>query len=264
MRHLPAVFGIYLVSFLFIISWKPEPAQWLMEKHKGFTFYYTSVDKDNKTEYIEILENGIKQVNQFFSQEYASSFNIYSHPHRSSLDSTWQKDWNMPGFKSECWMVASGVASRVDMISPKYWDTQSCEHSYLNTEKTQQLIAHELVHVYHGQQNISKDFSNAEGIDWFVEGLATYASAGQLDPGKLSEIKMAITESKVPETLDKFWTGKLRYSLSGSLVMFIDDKYGRNTIKDLLKFNKIADILSALNTTEVQLLSDWKAYMLSH
>ena len=125
MRHLPAVFGIYLVSFLFIISWKPEPAQWLMEKHKGFTFYYTSIDKDNKAEYIDILENGIKQVNQFFSQDYISSFKVYSHPDRSSLDSTWQKDWNMPGFKSECWMVASGISTRVDMISPKYWDTQS-------------------------------------------------------------------------------------------------------------------------------------------
>ncbi|HEY0751776.1 MAG TPA: hypothetical protein VGD26_11510, partial [Chitinophagaceae bacterium] len=198
-----------------------------------------------------------------FSQDYAASFTVYSHPHRSSLDSTWQKDWNMPGFKSECWMVASGVATRVDMISPKYWDTQSCEHSYLNTEKTRQLITHELVHVFHGQQNISKDFSNTEGIDWFVEGLATYAS-GQLDPGKLSEIKMAIKDSKVPTTLDKFWTGKLRYGLSGSLVMYIDLKHDRNTINELLKFNKIADILSTLNTSEEQLLSDWKAHMLSH
>lgn len=262
MRHLPAVFGIYLVSFLFIISWKPQPGQWLMEKHKNFTFYYTTADKDNKEEYVEILEKGIKQVNEFFSREYISSFEVYSHPDRSSLDSTWQKDWNMPGFKSECWMVASGVATRVDMISPRSWDTQSCEHSYLNTTKTQQLITHELVHVYHGQQNISKDFSNTQGIEWFVEGLATYAS-GQLDSDKLLEIKEAIKDSKAPSTLDKFWTGKLRYGLAGSMVMYVDLKYGRNTIKELLKHNKITDILSVLNTTEEQLVTGWKAYMLS-
>ena len=46
-------------------------------------------------------------------------------------------------------MVASGVAARLDMISPMAWDKQACEHSYKEADKTQQLITHELVHIYH-------------------------------------------------------------------------------------------------------------------
>jgi hypothetical protein len=127
----------------------------------------------------------------------------------------------MPEFKSECQMVASGIATKLDVISPKMWDTEACEHYYSDNQKTQRLITHELVHVYHGQWNQSPDFSNVEGIDWFVEGLATYAS-GQCDEQRIADVKKAITENKVPSSLDNFWTGKNKYGLSGSVVQFID------------------------------------------
>jgi hypothetical protein len=127
-------------------------------------------------------------VKSFFDEEYKNSFTIALHPNRASLDSTWRKDWNMPSFKSECWMVASGVGARMDIIAPAKWDQQSCDHHYADKEKTLRLISHELFHVYHGQLNASPDFSKVNNIDWFVEGLATYAS-GQCDSSRLSSIK---------------------------------------------------------------------------
>ena len=72
-----------------------------------------------------------------------------------------------------------------------------------------------MVHVCHGQFNSSPDFS------WFVKGLATYAS-GQFDSLRLEEIKKAVVENKIPVSLNSFWTGNLRYELSGSVVLFID------------------------------------------
>src|SRR5882672_6986684 len=86
--------------------------EWITEKHKGYNLLYTAVDRQNKDEYNKLIENGIVAVKSFFGSSHAKEFNIFIHPGRHSLDSTWQKDWNMPGFKSECWMVASGVASR--------------------------------------------------------------------------------------------------------------------------------------------------------
>jgi hypothetical protein len=157
-------------------------------------------------------------------------------------------------------MVASGIATKLDMISPKAWDKDACEHIYANKIKTQQLITHELVHVYHGQLNISPDFSDAEGIDWFVEGLATYAS-GQCDSLRIAEVRKAISKSTIPNTLDSFWTGNLKYSLSGSVVMFIDSKYGRSKLKELLPLNKKSEILRSLNTTENILLNEWIIYL---
>lgn len=254
------IIAFLLAAPLLFISWEIVEKNWIIEKHEGYNYLYTSSDKNNKKEYQSLIENGIIDVKSFFNSSYKNDFSVFIHPSRQSLDSTWQIDWNMPTFKSECWMVASGVATRLDMISPKLWDEQSCEHIYSETTKTQQLITHELVHIYHGQQNISPDFSDVEGIDWFVEGLATYAS-GQCDSSIINRVKKAIAENKIPNSLDDFWTGSLKYGLSGSVVKYIDYKYGREQLKKLLPFNKKTVLLLALNTTEIDLITDWKKYM---
>ena len=157
-------------------------------------------------------------------------------------------------------MVASGVASRLDILSPRLWDKESCEHSYSDKTKTQQLITHELVHVFHGQLNISPDFSDVTDIDWFVEGLATFAS-GQCNKASINEVKRALAENEIPASLDSFWTGKLRYSLSGSVVMYIDKKFGRIKLKALLKFNKKSELLDSLKITEAELLTGWADFI---
>jgi hypothetical protein len=236
------------------------PGTWQNEKREEYTVFYQSGDKSNLAEYKSFFDKGINSVNEFFGSGFSKSFDIYVHPSRLSLDSTWQKDWQMPEFKSECWMVASGTHNKLDLISPKLWDTQSCEHKYANVDQTQRLITHELVHVFHGQRNVSPDFSNTEGIDWFVEGLATFAS-GQLDSSKIKEIKTAISENKIPAGLDKFWSGKLRYGLSGSVVSFIDHQYGRKKVVELLPYNKKSQILEGLKLTEAELIDAWKNYM---
>jgi hypothetical protein len=110
-----------------------------------------------------MLEKGAQSTEQFFGAPFKKNFGVFVYPTRNDLDSQWQKDWNMPQFKSECWMVASGVAAKLDMISPAVWSKEACEHSYADTVKTQRLITHELVHVYHGQSNASPDFSDVTG-----------------------------------------------------------------------------------------------------
>ncbi len=252
---------ILLVTSLLFIGWTTSDTNWISEKHKGYTLLYTSIDKSNNKEYNQLIENGIQSVNTFFNSSYNKAFNVFIYPDRQSLDSVWQKDWKMPAFKSECWMVASGIATKLDMISPKLWDKQSCEHRYSETKQTQQLITHELIHIYHGQLNVSPDFSNIEGLDWFLEGLATFAS-GQCDTSRIAQVKKAIAENNIPGNLNDFWTGRIRYGLSGSMVMFIDHKYGREKLKELLPFNKKPEILSALKTTETELLNEWQKYIL--
>ena len=158
-------------------------------------------------------------------------------------------------------MVASGLATKLDLISPIRWSTEACEHTYTDTKKTQQLVTHELVHVFHAQQNKSPDFSEGEGIEWFVEGLATYAS-GQLDSDRVQEVKKLVT-ANFNTDLDKFWTGKNRYGLSGSMILYIDKHYGRATLLKLLSLSKKAEILSALKVDETTLLHDWKVFILA-
>jgi hypothetical protein len=249
---------VLLLPILF--GWTIVKDKWIVEKQNGYSIHFNVSDKQNIVEYRAYFESGKKTVEKFFQNSFKNNFSIYIHPSRSSLDSTWQKDWKMPEFKSECWMVASGVATKLDILSPKLWNELSCEHIYSETTKTQQLITHELVHVYHGQLNISPDFSDVESIDWFVEGLATYAS-GQCDSVRISEVKRAISENKIPQNLDNFWTGKNKYGLSGSLVMYIYHKYGIKKLIELLPLNKKTDILLTLGTTEFELLNEWKKFI---
>jgi len=253
--------GLCLLFLVFITSgWNGKSDDWIVEKHKAYTFFYNSADRKNKAEYVKLIDNGIKSVKAFFGDAYKSKFDVYIYPNREAMDKQWQKDWHMPGLKSECWMVASGVANRFDALSPKAWDKEACEHHYTEKLKTQQLFTHELVHVFHGQINTSSDFSDVDRIDWFVEGLATYAS-GQCDAARMADIKNAVSENKIPESLDNFWTGKLKYGFAGSMVMYIDHQYGRAKLKELLKFNKKAEILSSLNITEADLMSGWRQFI---
>jgi hypothetical protein len=233
---------------------------WEAKEYKSYKIYFNRIDESKIVEYNVLFDNGVKAAKKFFSSPYKNSFQIYVHPSRATLDSTWQKELGMPDFKSECWMVASGVATKMDIISPEKWVSQACEHNYSDKQKTQQLITHEMIHVLHGQHNVSGDFSDVDKIDWFVEGLATYAS-GQCDEERMKQIQTMVADDKAPSSLDSFWTGKFKYGLAGSMVMYVDRKYGRKKLIELLKFNKNQDLLTTLSVTEDQLITDWKNFV---
>lgn len=247
---------------LVFVAWRHTDVRWLTQQHDSYTLHYTEADAHNTSDYSAMLDKGIQSVAEFFGSGFQKEFDVFVYPTRNDLDSQWQKDWNMPEFKSECWMVASGVAAKLDVISPARWDKEACGHIYADTLRTQRLITHELVHVYHGQLNSSPDFSDVTGIDWFVEGLATYAS-GQCDAARITEVKNAIGKNEIPEGLDNFWTGKLRYGLSGSVVTYIDKKFGREKLKQLLPFNKKDQVLNSLGVSESELINGWKEYIMT-
>lgn len=241
---------------LFLCSWVKVNDHWKIKKYKDYDIQYNNQDRDNIKAYNKLIKKGKHETEAFFNTEYKHRFAVVVHLNRHSLDSTWQKDWNMPDFKSECWMVASGVGHKLDLISPHAWKSEACEHRYEDALKTQQLITHELIHVYHGQINKSPDFSDTDGVDWFVEGLATYAS-GQYDSTRTAAVKKILQDNTYPKSLDDFWKGKNKYGLSGSMLRYIDLFYGREKLISLLPLNNKADILAALNTTETALIDAW-------
>jgi hypothetical protein len=249
-----------ILFLLFVVGWKDADIHWLTQQHKNYVLNYTETDAANIIAYAKMLDGGIQEATAFFHHPFQKNFDVFVYPNRAVLDSQWQKDWAMADFKSECWMVASGVAAKLDMISPVKWDKEACEHSYADSIKTKRLITHELVHVYQGQLNASPDFSDVTGIDWFVEGLATYAS-GQYDAERVEQVKNAISKNEVPQALDHFWTGKLKYGLSGSVIMYIDKTFGREKLTQLLPFNRKEQILHTLGLTEDVLINRWQEYM---
>ncbi len=262
MRH---YYPFILCSVAILLSTVPDveaQPNWNRVAEPRYTLCTSSGNNEDAQAAQSLLLQGVDAVNLFFHSSYKDTFTVYIHPNRHSLDSTWQKDWGVSDFKSECWMVASGIATKLDVLSLHQWKTEACEHDATDTLHTQQLITHELVHVYHGQLNASPDFSATEGIDWFVEGLATYA-AGQCDGARIAPVKQAVVANTAPTQLNDFWKGQMKYGMSGTMVMYIDHQFGRKKLISMLPLSKKVQILAILGLEEETLIQGWKAFVLT-
>ncbi len=232
-------------------------------KSSGFELRYTAQEKQAIADYLAVLKAGKRQTESFFGKPFPNTFTVTIHPNRSALDSCWQQDWKMPDFHSECWMVASGIATKLDLLSPKVWSQSACEHNWEDRIASARLIAHEMIHVYHGQHNASPDFNDVDRIDWFVEGLAVYAS-GQCDSTRMAGLRGWLKDHPAPGSLDQFWSGPQKYGLSGSVVMYLDQKLGREKLCSLLVFNKKEDLLKAVGMTEGDILEGWRVLVMAN
>jgi hypothetical protein len=165
-------------------------------------------------------------------------------------------EWQMA--PTQCWMVACGVADHLRMLSPNAWREQACEHDPSDAQHVRGIVAHELVHVFHGQHNPSGDFSTCEGIDWFVEGLATFAS-GQLEEQHALSARDALAAGALPSTLADAWKGRYRYGVAGSLVQFVDRRVGRAKLVELLAATNASELLAQIGLSESELILAWRA-----
>jgi hypothetical protein len=224
---------------------------------KIYEVYFAPIDSLEAKRTSLWLEEGRQNVLRFFGEDYSKHFDVYLFSDRDSLDKQWQKDWNMPEFKSQCWMVASGIGHRLDVLSPRVWELQACEHDILDTAATKKIVIHEMIHVFHGQHNPSPTFENIDNIDWFVEGIAVYAS-GQLDTERYRNARNFIITNGGPDVLSDIWMGENKYGLAGSIVQYIDDNYGRSTLTYLLGLTTADQILKYLKMSEEELISNWK------
>jgi len=170
-----------------------------------------------------------ERVESFFGQPFRRAFEVLVLPDRAALDAHWRTAWKLPDFRSECWMVASGSAAELALLSPAAWAKEACEHDAADRAHRAALLAHELVHVFHAQYNPHPDMEGLEGIAWFVEGLAVHGS-GQLDDGHLASPREAIERGLAPARLADAWSGRYRYGVSGSLVRWIDRQIGRRRL----------------------------------
>jgi hypothetical protein len=254
----------------FLLLWPPwvwtQPAgdteEWYSRLSANFTVHYTGRDSSLVPVLVSAAARALLDVGTFFSHPFASRFDIFLFPDRPSLDRQWKSAWNDSTFRSECWMVAGGVADRLDLLSPRVWKTQACEHDPADSLGFLRLLTHELVHVFHGQHNPKPTFDGLDSLAWFIEGVATYAS-GQLDDRRLAETRSLVREGKAPLTLGTFWTGKARYGIAGSMALYIDTTYGRQALYRLLTFTDQRSMLAILERTEKSLLDSWKTFILA-
>ena len=240
----------------------PPSALWRESPGRGYTLHYAQGHRADARDVARRVDKGRREVEAFFGSPCPRAFDLRVFPDRASLTAVWRQAWGAPEFEPQCWMVASGTASALAILSPSAWKTEACEHDPEDRQATQKLITHELVHVYHGQVNPDPEFDGAEEIGWFVEGLAVLAS-GQLDEKRLARARAAVAAGKGPARLQDAWSGPDRYGIAGSLVSYLDRAQGRATLLRLMKLTSNGEILAALGLTEEELLSRGRAALTS-
>ncbi len=202
----------------------------------------------------QYVDEGSKQVEAFFHNPYPREYKVEVVPSRAAFDKIFKDRWGVE--HTESWAVAAGVSDGLFILSPRVWKTEASEHDPNDQGHIRRIVAHELTHVYHGQINPSKDFDGMDDMAWLIEGVATYVS-GQMDEEHKGQDVEAVKAGKAPSKLADAWTGRYRYAVSGSIVRFIDQKYGRKKLVQILSLTKQDAVLEHLNTTEKELLDEW-------
>jgi len=206
------------------------------------------------------LDRAIVAVEKFFGEPFRRPFTVHVFTDRKALDAYWRRLWRQPDFRSECWMVASGQDGVLSILAPSAWKAHACDHNPKDRVHVQNLVAHEVVHVYHDHRNPHTAFEGDDAIGWLVEGLAVYAS-GQLEEKRLLSASEAIRRGRAPARLAAAWTGKYRYGVCGSLVRFVDHKVGRKRLVRLLGATTPRELHAAVGMDETELLAAWRRWV---
>lgn len=224
----------------------------------GTLLRHASVDAAQAVEIASLLGIGRQRIETFFGEPFPEPFTVTLAPDRDSFSAVLRAEWGVP--ETACWMVATGVADFMVILSPRVWEEQACEHDPSDKQHVQDIVTHELAHVFHGQRNPTRDFSGAEEIGWYAEGLAVLV-ADQLNRDRLSDPAQAVASGAAPTRLADAWSGEYRYGVSGSIAAYIDHQYGRQTTLQLLSVTTQAELLSVLDIAEEALLTAWKSWL---
>jgi hypothetical protein len=180
-------------------------------------------------------------------------------PSRAAFDATIPPEWGIQ--ETQCWMVAWGVADRLAVLSPRAWAAEACEHDAADASHVSRLLAHELVHVLHGQNNSHPDFTGLDAIGWFAEGLAVLGS-GQLEQEHAGRAREALDAGRGPRDLAHAWSGPWKYGVCGALVAFWRGRAGEGALARALGATSNVELLGAVGMEEGEFLEAWGEWVL--
>lgn len=218
----------------------------------------TDAPQKSVTRIERALEQGDSIVRKYFGKPFPKSFDVVIAASRKEFDVVAGRRWKMPA--SDRWMVGAGGSDILLLLAPDRWKGEADEHDGESDKELNDIVAHELVHVYHSQVCPNHEFDGMDDVAWFIEGLAVRVS-GQLESSHRGVAQKAIIEGTAPKTLEAAWSGKHRYGIAGSMARFVETTWGKATVLDLLKATSNSEALNRLKTTEDRFLRDWRAWV---
>jgi hypothetical protein len=231
--------------------------EWVTFTASGSTIRAVRADADLVPLVAGAISDGEDLATRFFAVGPLQPFTIAIYPDRSSLTDHWRAAWQFPSFQAQCWMIAAAWATELDLLSPRVWQRDACGHDAGNQAHIRNVLAHEVVHILHAQRGQHPTLGSLQNVQWFFEGLAVYVS-GMLDVDYAGAAAARLNAGFAPLTLADVWNDQANYPLSGSIVRYIDRRFGRAALRDLLDAGSTATILARLGIGEAELLSAWR------
>ena len=235
----------------------PPADEWLVVTRAGFSIRVVRADSALVPIVGDAIRDGERIATTFFGAAPLQSYSIAIYPDRATLTDRWRIAWQLPAFQAQCWLIAAAWSTELDLLSPRAWSRDACGHDADNITHIRNVLAHEVVHVLHGQLGQHANLGSMLNAQWFTEGLATYVS-GMLDVDYAGIVRARLNAGLAPRTLAEVWSDGANYPLSGSIVRYIDRRYGRAAVRGLLTARSTSEILTRLGVSEADLLAAWR------
>jgi hypothetical protein len=232
--------------------------EWLTVADSGLSIRAVRADLELVPLVAGAIRDGEALATAFFGSGPLQPYTIAIYPDRATLADRWRVAWQFPSYQPQCWEIAAAWATELDLLSPRAWNRDGCGHDPGNTTHIRNVLAHEVTHVLHGQLGGHANIGSMGNAQWFTEGLATYVSR-MLDVDYAGSVQSRLDAGFAPRTLAEVWSDRANYPLSASIVRYIDRRYGREALRDMLSARSTSAILTRIGVGEAELLTSWRA-----
>lgn len=222
---------------------------------------YFEADEPRIAELKSAAVAGVANAEGFTGMTFPSGFAMHVYPTRLSLTTYWRIAWNDPALVPQCWMIASSNRESIALLSPRIWTSENCGHDGNSAAYVARVIAHETIHILQAKNNPAPDINAVQQTKWLNEGAAVLGS-GQFDDGQVQVVRQLVLSGYVPASLAVIWTGQQGYAVAGSVTKYIDARWGRAVLRQILTKSSNADILAVLGVSESDLINAWKQSVL--
>lgn len=195
--------------------------EWSIYRSTHFQIYFYAKEKDSLARVISMAESAYDELSRDLNYQVAHPIPLIFYATHSEFEET-NTDLN---FIPEG-IGAFALPSRDRMVLPI--DSPD--------EKLQQLIQHELTHIFEFEILFQGNFIKAVTSpipQWFMEGLASYYGHDEDNHDRMF-LRDAVVTDRVPEIAKRGIQGYFAYRFGHAVFDFIEAEWGRDAVRDFV------------------------------
>lgn len=152
--------------------------------------------------------------------------------------------------------IAQPQRTDLILLCPSAYETDSIyKYDY---KEYKRLLTHEMVHMFH--EYLSVDMENI--ARWFSEGLAVYLSEQYKYEDEFNKpVIDGIANNKIPKISDIIDDVMLSYDWGWTLVKYINDTYGFDTVLNIMINCGSSDVIGFIKEDKVKFEEKWRLWL---